>query len=149
MDRRVMMEKTLIKGKDKDLESSIAAMHDQLVTLGFAIEEVSWLNPVEGVYSVHIRDKRCHALFTNGKGSSKKACLASALGEFFERLSCNYFFADYYLGEAISKHAFVHYPNERWFDVMPNQRPEGLMNDHLWAYFDPEENLDPTNLLPS
>ena len=38
MDRRVMMEKTLIKGKDKDLESSIAAMHDQLVTLGFAIE---------------------------------------------------------------------------------------------------------------
>ena len=83
MDRRVMMEKTLIKGKDKDLESSIAAMHDQLVTLGFAIEEVSWLNPVEGVYSVHIRDKRCHALFTNGKGSSKKACLASALGEFF------------------------------------------------------------------
>ena len=146
MDRRVMMEKTLIKGKDKDLESSIAAMHDQLVTLGFAIEEVSWLNPVEGVYSVHIRDKRCHALFTNGKGSSKKACLASALGEFFERLSCNYFFADYYLGEAISKHAFVHYPNERWFDVMPNQRPEGLMNDHLWAYFDPEENLDPTNL---
>ena len=140
------MEKTRIKGKDKDLESSIAFMHGQLAGLGFDIEEVSWLNPVEGVYSVHIRDKTCHALFTNGKGSSKKACLASALGEFFERLSCNYFFADYYLGAAISQQAFVHYPNERWFEVEANQRPEGLMNDSLWSYFDPENNLNAANL---
>ena len=144
--RRLMMEKTLIKGKDRDLETSIAFMHGQLATLGYDIEEVSWLNPVEGVYSVHIRDKYCHALFTNGKGCSKKACLASALGEFFERLSCNYFFADYYLGEAISQQAFVHYPNERWFEVEGNQRPEGLMSDSLWSYFDPEGNLDPATL---
>ncbi|MFK7793979.1 MAG: 30S ribosomal protein S12 methylthiotransferase accessory factor YcaO [Gammaproteobacteria bacterium] len=141
-----MMEKTQIKGKDKDLESSIAFMHEQLLSLGFDIEEVSWLNPVDGVYSVHIRDKACHALFTNGKGSAEKACLASALGEFFERLSCNYFFADYYLGEATSLQTFVHYPNEQWFEVYVNQRPEGLMNDDLWSYFDPENNLDPANL---
>lgn len=141
-----MVEKTLIKGKDKDLESSIAFMQGQLAALGFDIEEVSWLNPVEGVYSVHIRDKQCHALFTNGKGSSKKACLASALGEFFERLSCNYFFADYYLGEAISQQPFVHYPNEKWFEAESEQRPEGLMNDSLWAYFDPEESLETSKL---
>jgi ribosomal protein S12 methylthiotransferase accessory factor len=141
-----MSEKTLIKGKDKDLESSIAFMQGQLASLGFDIEQVSWLNPVEGVYSVHIRDKNCHALFTNGKGNSKKACLASALGEFFERLSCNYFFADYYLGEVISQQPFVHYPNERWFEVVADQRPENLMNDSLWAYFDPEGNLDPASL---
>ena len=141
-----MGEKTLIKGKDKDLESSIAFMQSQLVILGFDIEEVSWLNPVQGVYSVHIRDKHCHALFTNGKGSSKKACLASALGEFFERLSCNYFFADYYLGEEISKEGFVHYPGERWFQVETEQPPLGLMNDSLWAYFDPEDDLDPAAL---
>ena len=137
-----MGEKTLIKGKDRDLESSIAFMQSQLMSLGFDIEEVSWLSPVEGVYSVHIRDKHCHALFTNGKGSSKKSCLASALGEFFERLSCNYFFADYYLGEEISKEVFVHYPDERWFQVERKQPPIGLMNDSLWAYFDPENNLD-------
>ena len=125
----LMVEKTLIKGKDKDLESSIAFMQGQLAALGFDIEEVSWLNPVEGVYSVHIRDKNCYALFTNGKGSSKKACLASALGEFFERLSCNYFFADYYLGQAISKQDFVHYPNEGWFEAEANGRPKSLMND--------------------
>ena len=51
------MEKTLIKGKDRDLESSIAFMLEQLASLGFHIEEVSWLNPVDDVYSVHIRDK--------------------------------------------------------------------------------------------
>jgi ribosomal protein S12 methylthiotransferase accessory factor len=141
-----MAEKTLIKGKDKDVESSIAFMQGQLTSLGFDIEQVSWLNPVAGVYSVHIRDTDCHALFTNGKGSSKKSCLASALGEFFERLSCNYFFADYYLGNAMSQQAFVHYPTERWFDVTPNLRPIGLMNADLWAYFDPENSLDPATL---
>jgi len=141
-----MVEKTLIKGKDRDLESSIAYMQSQLKTLGFEVEEVSWLNPVEGVYSVHIRDKHCHALFTNGKGSSPKSCLASALGEFFERLSCHYFFADYYLGATNAQHAFVHYPNERWFDVVGNKRPDGLMNDSLWAYFDPEGTLNPASL---
>jgi ribosomal protein S12 methylthiotransferase accessory factor len=141
-----MVEKTLIKGKDKDLESSIVFMQGQLALLGFDIEEVSWLNPVKGVYSVHIRDKHCHALFTNGKGSSKKACLASALGEFFERLSCNYFFADYYFGDVISQQDFVHYPNEIWFQTEAGNRPEGLMNESLWAYFDPDQNLDPTRL---
>ena len=41
--------------------------------------------------------------FTNGKGASKKAALASALGEYFERLSTNYFFADFYLGRDIAR----------------------------------------------
>ena len=141
-----MLEKTLIKGKDCDLETSIAFMQSQLESFGFEIEEVSWLNPVEGVYSVHIRDKHCHALFTNGKGSSKKACLASALGEFIERLSCNYFFADYYLGENVAGASFVHYPNERWFQVEDSVRPDGLMNDALWDYFDPEQQLNPAAL---
>ncbi|MCL4123516.1 UNVERIFIED_CONTAM: hypothetical protein GTU68_054348 [Idotea baltica] len=141
-----MTEKTLIKGKDRDLESSISFMQGQLADLGFDIEVVSWLNPVAGIYSVHIRDKHCHALFTNGKGASKKACLASALGEFFERLSCNYFFADYYLGQTISEQDFVHYPTEHWFDIAANRRPIGLMNDSLWTYFDPESSLDPATL---
>ena len=54
-------------------------------------------------------------MFTNGKGTTKKSCLASALGEYFERLSCNYFFADFYLGQDFANDEFVHYPDERWF----------------------------------
>ena len=51
---------------------------------------------MDGIWSVHVSDLDCPLLFTNGKGSSKLAALASALGEFFERLSCNYFWAHYY-----------------------------------------------------
>ena len=70
-----MTEKTFIKGKDSDLETSIATMQAKLKSFGFDIEEASWLNPVSNVYSVHIRDKTCPLMFTNGKGSSEKPVL--------------------------------------------------------------------------
>lgn len=141
-----MTEKTIIKGKDRDLESSIAIMKQTLQDFGFDIEEASWLNPVSHVYSVHIRDKSCPLMFTNGKGSSAKACLASALGEYFERLSCNYFFADFYLGEKHSQGAFVHYPDERWFQPENDEMPAGLLDESLWAHFDPNAELRPEQL---
>lgn len=132
---------TYIKGKDAALESSIETMQQQLLALGFDIEEASWLNPVPNVFSVHIRDRDCGLMFTNGKGTSRKSCLASALGEYFERLSCNYFFADFYLGEAFSQQHFVHYPNERWFKVEDNAIPAGLLDDRLWQYYNPDGTL--------
>lgn len=85
------MTQTFIPGKDAALEDSIARFQQKLSDLGFQIEEASWLNPVPNVWSVHIRDKECALCFTNGKGATKKAALASALGEYFERLSTNYF----------------------------------------------------------
>ena len=139
-------EKTFIKGKDSDLETSIATMQKKLVSFGFDIEEASWLNPLVNCYSVHIKDSTCGLMFTNGKGSSAKSCLASALGEYFERLSCNYFFADYYLGEEISNGDFVHYPNEKWFVSENDEMPEGIMDEGLWDYFDPNQEITPDKL---
>ena len=141
-----MSDKTYIKGKDRDLESSIATMLDKLKQLGIEVEEASWLNLVSNVYSVHIRDKECGLMFTNGKGASSKACLASALGEYFERLSCNYFFADFYLGQEIAAAEFVHYPDERWFEVKGEVMPEGLLDEGLWQYYDPDSELKPQQL---
>lgn len=141
-----MTEKTFIKGKDSDLETSITTMQQKLKNFGFDVEEASWLNPVSHVYSVHIRDKTCPLMFTNGKGSSAKACLASALGEYFERLSCNYFFADFYLGEQYSQAEFVHYPDERWFTSEDGEMPAGLLDENLWAHFDPAGELSPEQL---
>ena len=141
-----MTDKTVIKGKDRDLETSISSMESKLKSFGFDIEQASWLNPVSNVYSVHIRDTSCPLMFTNGKGSSKKSCLASALGEYFERLSCNYFFADFYLGERHGKSDFVHYPNERWFDSSASTMPEELMDEQLWAHFDPDNELSADKL---
>lgn len=138
-----MSEITFIKGKDRDLESSIDSMLRKLKALDIEIEEASWLNPVPNVYSVHIRDRECGLMFTNGKGASHKACLASALGEYFERLSCNYFFADFYLGEKFCNDDFVHYPDERWFPINGDSMPDGLLDKALWNYYDPDKQLKP------
>ena len=137
-----MSEKTYIKGKDCALESTIETMHAKLKAWDIQVEEVSWLNPVPYVHSLHIRDASCGLMFTNGKGASKKSCLASALGEYFERLSCNYFFADYYLGEEIAQDSFVHYPDEKWFEDEDGEMPEGLLDEDLWSFYDPDEDMD-------
>ena len=136
-----MSQKTFIKGKEWDLETSIASMTDKLSALGLHIEEASWKNPIPYVYSVHIHDSSCRLMFTNGKGACEKSSRASALGEFFERISCNYFFADYYLGEAVATAPFVHYPDERWFDVDDAKRPEGLLDEALWDFYNPHDEL--------
>ena len=142
-----MAEKTMILGKDAPLEETISKLRKKLLDWGFDVEEASWLNPVPNVWSVHIRDRFCPYLFTNGKGVTKDAALASALGEFFERLNCNYFFADFYLGEDIANSAFVHYPNEKWFAFKDDKMPEGLLNEKLWAYYNAEDELTPTHLI--
>lgn len=134
--------KTFIPSKDAALEDSISYFQQQLQDLGFDIEEASWLNPVPNVWSVHIRDKSCGLCFTNGKGASKKAALASALGEYFERLATNYFFADFYLGKDIANGDFVHYPNEKWFALTDdNSLPIGMLDDYTRGFYDPEGEL--------
>ncbi|SET35601.1 30S ribosomal protein S12 methylthiotransferase accessory factor YcaO [Thorsellia anophelis] len=142
------MQKTYIPGKDAALEDSIDFFQAQLSKLGFNIEEASWLNPVPNVWSVHIKDKECALCFTNGKGATKKAALASALGEFFERLSTNYFFADFYLGEEIANSPFVHYPSEKWFPILNDTTlPEGLLDERLYEWYDPDKELNPYDLI--
>ena len=143
-----MTEQTFIPGKDAALEDSINSFQQKLDNLGINIETASWLNPVPHVWSVHIRDKDCPQCFANGKGASKKAALASALGEFFERLSTNYFFADFYLGQEIANSNFVHYPTEKWFEIDDEDLlPEGILNNELLAYFDPNQQLTPDLLV--
>ncbi len=143
-----MTEQTFIPGKDAALEDSIAKFQQKLTALGFNIEEASWLNPVPNVWSVHIRDKDCPQCFSNGKGACRKAALASALGEYFERLSTNYFFADYYLGRDIANGDFVHYPSEKWFPIEDEDLlPEGILDDYLLEHFDPEGDLTPDLLV--
>jgi len=144
-----MNDKTYIKGKDAALEESIASMQKKLIDLNFDIEEASWLNPVPNVFSVHIRDRDCGLMFTNGKGTTKKSCIASALGEYFERLSCNYFFADFYLGQDFANDEFVHYPDERWFknkDKDDDSIHKELLDEKLWQYYDPVQALSASKI---
>jgi ribosomal protein S12 methylthiotransferase accessory factor len=143
-----MHTETFIPGKDASLEATINTLQGQLQALGFHIEEKSWLNPVDGIWSVHIRDRDCPLLFTNGKGATRLACLASALGEFFERLSTNYFWTHYYLGPEVADRPHVHYPQERWFAAGEDGSwPVDLLNPKLHKFYNPEGSVDARSLV--
>ena len=125
-------QKTLIPGKDSSLEDTLLKMTGLLEGLGIKLEIASWRNPVPHVWSVHIRDADSPMCFTNGKGATKAAALCSALGEYLERLSTNYFYSDFYLGQQIAEGEFVHYPTEKWFKAGPKDSiPSDLLDEHL------------------
>ena len=86
--------------------------------------------------------------FTNGKGATKESALASALGEYIERLSNNHFYAGAYWGEDIANAEFVHYPNERWFkpgkkDALPTE----ILDNYCLEIYNPEGELRASNLV--
>ncbi len=143
-----------ILGKDASLESTIRTLNAKLAALGITIEERSWLNPVDGIWSVHIRDSECTILFANGKGATKLACMASALGEFFERLSTNYFWTHFYLGPEVAAKPFVHYPQEKWFALPKPSKtkkvqkwPKEILNTELHNFYNPDSSIDVSKLV--
>ena len=138
---------TYIAGKDLPLEQTIANMSGVLAGLGMKIEIASWRNIVPNVWSLHIRDAHSPMCFTNGKGVTKESALASALGEFIERLSCNHFYNDQFWGEDIANAAFVHYPNERWFK--PGRKdalPAGILDEYCLRIYNPDGELRGSHL---
>jgi ribosomal protein S12 methylthiotransferase accessory factor len=138
-----MSTESFIPGKDASLESTIRTMQAKLAARGFHLDESSWLNPVEAIWSVHMRDHDCPMLFSNGKGATELAARASALGEFFERLGTHYFWTHFHLGETRANRAFVHYPQERWFaHPEDGSWPTELLNPALHALYNPDGEID-------
>ncbi|KQQ63931.1 protein involved in RimO-mediated beta-methylthiolation of ribosomal protein S12 YcaO [Pseudomonas sp. Leaf129] len=138
---------TYVLGKDLPLEQTIANMSGILAGLGMKIEIASWRNIVPNVWSLHIRDAYSPMCFTNGKGATKESALASALGEFIERLNCNFFYNDQFWGEDIAQADFVHYPDERWFqpgrkDALPSE----ILDAHCLAIYNPDGELRGSHL---
>ena len=139
---------TMIVGKDLPLEQTIANMTSMLSDVGIKIEIASWRNIVPNVWSLHIREAASPMCFTNGKGSTKESALCSALGEYIERMSCNFFYNDYYFGEEIANSKFVHYPNEKWFKAGPDDAlPEGLMDEKCLQLYNPDNELRASHLI--
>ncbi|MGV6477357.1 OsmC domain/YcaO domain-containing protein [Azotobacter vinelandii] len=138
---------TYILGKDLPLEQTIANMSEILAGLGMKIEIASWRNIVPNVWSLHIRDAQSPTCFTNGKGATKESALASALGEFIERLNCNFFYNDQFWGEDIANAAFVHYPDERWFK--PGRKdalPAEILDAYCLEIYNPDDELRGSHL---
>jgi ribosomal protein S12 methylthiotransferase accessory factor len=139
---------TFILGKDLPLEETITNMTAILAGLGMKIEIASWRNIVPNVWSLHIRDAASPMCFTNGKGATKESALCSALGEFIERLNCNFFYNDQYLGQDIANSDFVHYPNEKWFKLNESDDlPSGILDDYCLDIYNPDDELRGSNLI--
>ncbi len=143
-----MKTQTHLLGKDLSLEDTIDKATTLLTAMDLPVEAVSWLNPAPNCWSVHIRSSKCPQLYTNGKGTSRLASLASGLGEFFERLSTNFFFADYFLGNNEEKKSFDFYPDEAWFapdrdGSIPRHNQDGteLLNEELRLIYNPDGDL--------
>ena len=139
---------TYIPGKDLPLEQTIANMSALLASLGIKIEIASWRNIIPNVWSLHIRDAHSPMCFTNGKGSTKESALASALGEYIERLSNNHFYAGAYWGEDIANAAFVHYPNERWFKPgLKDALPSEILDEYSLSIYNADGELRGSHLV--
>jgi ribosomal protein S12 methylthiotransferase accessory factor len=138
---------TYILGKDLPLEETIANMSGIMARLGMKIEIASWRNIVPNVWSLHIRDAHSPMCFTNGKGSTKESALASALGEFIERLNCNFFYHGQFWGEDIANAEFVHYPDEKWFKpALRNRLPKEILDPYCREIYNPDGELRGSHL---
>lgn len=143
-----LSKKTMLLGKDLSLEETIINMTGLIEKLGIKLEIASWRNPVPHVWSVHVRDADSPMCFSNGKGSTKEAALCSALGEYLERLSTNYFYNDFFLGNEIINAPFVHYPDEKWFALNAQDTlPEGLMDENLIQTYNLDNELRGSHLV--
>ena len=142
-----MTTQSFIPGKDASLESTIATMQQKLAERGFFLNESSLLNPVEGIWSTHVKDRDCPMLFANGKGATELAARASAFGEFFERLGTHYFWTHFYLGKKRSGAEFVHYPQEQWFPHGDGSWPSELLNPELHSFYNPDGVIDSSVLV--
>jgi ribosomal protein S12 methylthiotransferase accessory factor len=144
-----MAPQTPSPGKDAPLEVTIELATGLLDQIGFSAEPVSWINPAPDCWSVHIRSKECEHIYTNGKGTSQQAALASGLGEYIERLSTNFFFSDFFLEESSANiNQFLFFPDEKWFPIengkyIPLHSPGGdkLLSDHLLRFYDSDQEL--------
>jgi ribosomal protein S12 methylthiotransferase accessory factor len=138
---------TYILGKDLPLEQTIANMSAIMANLGMKIEIASWRNIVPNVWSLHIRDAHSPMCFTNGKGATKESALASALGEFIERLNCNFFYHGQFWGQDIANADFVHYPDEKWFKpAFRNRLPKEILDEYCREIYNPEGELRGSHL---
>lgn len=140
------MTETYIPGKDEALENSIANIGNAISALGFNIIEARWLNPAPYIWSVHIRDRDCPQVFSNGKGATRNAALASAYGELIERLSTRYLWADFMLDPVFKEFGFVHQADEKWFPIDNDTWPEGLLDDRWKQLYIDDQDLVPAQL---
>ncbi len=123
--------------KEVPLKQSISAMKAVLADIGCQTVFQEQKNPLLHCYSVNLSSTEApRHIYSNGKGVISDASVASALGEYIERLQTNNFFIDFHLPNR------KYYPDEVAFDFHKK-----YLNDELMAVYNPEDNLSPEDLV--
>ncbi|WP_345977715.1 YcaO-like family protein [Sulfurimonas sp. HSL3-7] len=126
-----------ILSKNAPLEESIKTMRSVLEQAGCEVRFSELKHPLEHCYSVNLASVEApNHIYSNGKGSVSDASVASALGEYIERLQTNNFFVDFYL------------PKRRYYpDVVAFETARECLNDELRAVYDPDAELSDEDLI--
>lgn len=120
-----------ILGKSSPIEISLANMQNAIDKLQIKTTLSQELHPLQNCFSVNLSfDSASQLIYSNGKGETKESCLASAYGEFIERVQTNNFFSDFYLPNR------KHFQDEVVFDF-----DETYLCDELMKIYNPNREL--------
>ncbi len=123
--------------KSAPLEESIAKMKAVLADVGCETTFSQEKHPLQNCYSVNLSSVEAPShIYSNGKGVLSDASMASALGEYIERLQTNNFFIDFYLPQK------KQYPDEMAFEFDGDYLDEELLN-----IYDPNGELGAEDLV--
>ena len=117
--------------KNTSLEESIAKMQAVLADVGCETTFSQQKHPLEYCYSVNLSSIEAPShIYSNGKGILSEASIASAFGEYIERLQTNNFFTDFYL------------PNKKYYpDEIDFEFGGDYLNDELSDLYNPDGDL--------
>lgn len=123
--------------KESPLEISIAKMKTVLADVGCETSFSSQKHPLQNCYSVNLASHEApRHIYSNGKGIVLDASIASALGEYIERLQTNNFFIDFHLPSR------KYYPDEVAFEF-----GGGYLNEELLKIYNPSLELRDEDLV--
>lgn len=126
-----------ILSKYAPLEESIAKMKIVLASVGCETTLSHEKHPLEYCYSVNLASVEAPKhIYSNGKGILSDASIASAFGEYIERLQTNNFFIDFHLPNR------KYYPDEVAFEFGGE-----YLNDELNLVYNPDGDLDVEDLV--
>ncbi|HJO95025.1 MAG TPA: YcaO-like family protein [Victivallales bacterium] len=123
--------------KDAPLEESIAKMKAILADVGCKTTLSHEKHPLEHCYSVNLASVEAPGhIYSNGKGILSDASMASAFGEYIERLQTNNFFIDFHL------------PNRKYYpDEVAFEFDGAYLNDELRLLYNVNEELSDEDLV--
>ena len=117
--------------KDATLEESLVKMKNILNDVGCEMNFSQSKHPLQNCFSVNLSSAEApRHIYSNGKGILNDASMASALGEYIERLQTNNFFIDFHLPNR------KYYPDEVAFEFGGD-----YLNAELKEIYDPRSEL--------